>query len=196
MDETERGDPRIVHSRSDHIRRCEHRAELRPVVDRLRENDERRRLRPTVDLIERAIEARRRVEDPRMRDDGKELVDARPRNRPRVGRLGERAERGPCQLVPGASSRDAATSTLVSTVITRPSRRSRPGSAPTCTPELGASPARRGASYPAREGRRVGGVERPPQPVLHQRTERRVRRRAAALASSRSPSAMSMVVFM
>ena len=87
--DAERGDARVVHARAGHLARLEQRTNRSPVVGALTQQQEARRLQPRVDLRERPARGCRRVVYAGMRDDGQELVDAGPRNRPRGTTFGE-----------------------------------------------------------------------------------------------------------
>jgi hypothetical protein len=74
--------------------------ELRPVLFTLGQDDQGRRLEPSFDLVERRLERRGRGEDPGVRDDGQELVNARPGDRPWSPRAGQLADPSVRGLVP------------------------------------------------------------------------------------------------
>ena len=96
MLEAEGRDARVVHPTAGHLAIAEKAAEVRPVIRTLGEQDECRTLEPCIELSEGLGEGRRGVENPRMRDDRKELVNTRPRNAPAVRTLSYSHERLRC----------------------------------------------------------------------------------------------------
>ena len=78
----QRGDPRVVDLRPRNAGGSEQRAQGRPVRRRFGQQRERRRCLPGIDLIEATGQRRGRRINSRMRHDGKEFVQTRPRDRP------------------------------------------------------------------------------------------------------------------
>lgn len=92
MLQAERSNARIMNSRAGYAAFRDEGAQFGPVLFRFSEQYEGRGLDPCIDLIERRRNGCRRIVNPRMGDDGKKFVHARPWYRPCRGALREGRE--------------------------------------------------------------------------------------------------------
>ncbi len=97
----ERGHARVVHQGAGDPALDQGGTQAGPVTLGLGEEDEARGLEPRLHLIQRDLERARRGEDTRMGDDGQELVDAGPRDRPGCPVFSELPDPRGCRVVPG-----------------------------------------------------------------------------------------------
>ncbi len=79
-----RRDARIMDPRPDDFARADHRPQMRPVLVGFRQQEQSRGSEPHIHLLDRACDRCRRIENTRMRDYAEKLMNARPRNGPRV----------------------------------------------------------------------------------------------------------------
>jgi hypothetical protein len=94
-------DARVVDRPSLHGRPLEHLLQRVPEALTFVQENQRRRLEPAPDLLEGIGSRRRRIVDPRMGDDGVELVEAGPGNGLRCATLGQGGDDGVRRRVPG-----------------------------------------------------------------------------------------------
>jgi hypothetical protein len=84
------GDVRVVNEVSDGLSRLDRPSQVRPMLRALAEQHEGGRSEQRLEVFEGGRERGRRVEDARMSDDAKKLVDAGPRQSPRLVSFRER----------------------------------------------------------------------------------------------------------
>jgi len=100
MQGAQRGDPGIVYLRTRDASCGQRGTQFRPIASRFRQEHQARSLQPTLHLSQRCLMGARRIVNLWVRDDGEELMKARPRERPGFPSLGQLAQAGIRGLMP------------------------------------------------------------------------------------------------